>query len=73
MRVKQVLEEKKEKKAAKQRKQAEREKAGLPAGRNSDIDSNSLKDVDGHSMASFSAMGGYATTRIDIKKVELIN
>ena len=41
------------------KKDLEKEKAG--AGRNSEIDSASLKDVDGHSVASLSALGGYAT------------
>jgi len=57
---------------ARAKKEQEREKAGA-AGRNSDIDSTSLKDVDNHSVASLSALGGYATSRIDIKKVEMIN
>ena len=71
-RAKQVLVEKEERIKAKQRREIEREKGGA-GGRNSDIDSNSLKDADGHSMASFSALGGYGVTKIDIKKVELIN
>ena len=71
-RAREVLAEKEEKIKAKQRKEAEREKGGA-VGRNSEIDSNSLKDADGHSMASFSALGGYGATKIDIKKVELIN
>ena len=50
------------------KKEQEREKLGN-AGRNSEIDSTSLKDVDGHSVASLSALGGYASQRIDIKKV----
>jgi hypothetical protein len=44
------------------------------AGRISDMDSTSLRDIDGHSMASFSALGGgYSSQKIDIKKVEQIN
>ena len=46
-------------------------------GRNSDLDSNSVRDIDGdkNSMISFSALGGggYGSQRIDIKKVEHIN
>ena len=53
------------------KKEQEKEKAG--AGRNSEIDSASLKDIEGHSVASLSALGGYASQRIDIKKVEMIN
>lgn len=36
------------------------------------MDSNSIKDTDIHSMASFSALGA-GSQRIDIKKVEMIN
>ena len=50
------------------KKEQEREKLG-DAGRNSEIDSTSLKDVDGHSVASLSALGGYGSQRIDLKKV----
>ena len=71
-RAKQVLAEKQDQIKKKERKEAEKEKLGQ-AGRTSEVDSHSLKDVDGHSMASFSALGGYASQRVDIKKVEQIN
>ncbi len=56
-RTKEVLEDRRNECRAKERREMEKEKAGV-AGRNSDLDSNSLKDADGHSMASFSALGG---------------
>ena len=60
-RIKQVLDEKHDQIKAKERKEIEREKAGM-AGKNlSELDSNSIKDTDGHSMASFSALGGYGS------------
>ena len=70
-RTKEVLEEKLEAVKAQQKKELEREKAGA-AGKNSEMDSNSLKDTDMHSMASFSALGA-GSQKIDIKKVEMIN
>ena len=71
-RAKQVLEEKDNEVRAKQKYDAEREKAGL-AGRNSDADSHSFRDTDAVSMASVSAVGGYGSVKVDIKKVEMIN
>ena len=71
-RTKQVLIEKGKQLRERTKKEQEKERAG-GAGRNSEIDSTSLKDVDGHSVASLSALGGYASQRIDIKKVEMIN
>ena len=73
-RAKEVLAQKKEEIKRKERRDAEREKLGGTVGRFSEVDSNSIKDADGHSVASFSAMGGYAASqRVDIKKVEQIN
>ena len=60
-RIKQVLDDKYGQIRAKERKEIEKEKAVL-AGKNlSELDSNSIKDTDGHSMASFSALGGYGS------------
>ena len=53
------------------KKEQEREKAGV-LGKNSEMDSNSLRDTDNHSLASFSALGT-GSQKIDIKKVEMIN
>ena len=69
-RAKEFLEEKREKVKKRERKLAAIEKG---VGRMSDLDSNSIKDGDNHSMTSFSALGGYGSQRIDIKKVEQIN
>ena len=54
------------------KKEIEKEKAGT-AGRVSELDSHSNKDTDTHSIASLSALGGYGSQKLDIKKVELIN
>lgn len=48
----------------------EKDKTGN-TGRNSELDSNS--HVDNNSIASFSALGGLTSSKIDIKRVELIN
>ena len=55
-RAKEVFEEKQEKVKMQLKKEQDREKAGI-LGKNSEMDSNSLKDTDMHSMASFSALG----------------
>lgn len=73
-RMKQVINEKKQAIKIKEKKALEKEKTGV--GRNSDLDSNSVRDLDGdrNSMVSFSALGGgYGSQRIDIRKVEHIN
>ena len=70
-RAKEVFEEKQERMKMQMKKEQEREKAGI-LGKNSEMDSNSLKDTDIHSMASFSALGS-GNQKIDIKKVEMIN
>ena len=55
-----MLDEKSDAIRAKERREHLKEKAGVAgAGKNSELDSNSIKDTDGHSMASFSALGGY--------------
>ena len=62
-RVKQVLEEKNEISRANQRKLN---------GRESVNDSTSMRDTDMQSMASVSALGA-GPSKVDIKKVEMIN
>ena len=71
-RIKQVLDEKQDFIKAKIKKEIEREKAGA-AGKLSELDTHSNKDTDTHSIASLSALGGYGSQKLDIKKVELIN
>lgn len=73
-RVKEVLQKKVDLIKARERRELEKEKEKLgPGGRNSDFDSNSIKDTDAQSMVSFSALGAYGAQKIDIKKVALIN
>lgn len=71
-RLRQLLEIKKSEAQARQKKQTNKDKG---AERSSEVDSTSLKDIEGHSFASLSALGGagYGSQRIDIKKVEMIN
>ena len=71
-RIKQVINDKLGLIKAEERKEIEKEKTGI-AGKNSELDSNSIKDNDGNSVASFSALGGCGAQKIDIKKVEMIN
>ena len=72
-RIKQVLGEKKDLIKARERKEIEKEKAGVTGGKQSELDSHSNRDTDVHSIASLSALGGYGSQKIDIKKVEMIN
>lgn len=60
-------------KQVRERTKKEQERAERGGGRNSEIDSASLRDADGQSVASLSALGGYGSQRIDLKKVEMIN
>ena len=64
-RTKEVIADKKEKVKAKERKQ----QLVAQGGRVSEADSNSMKDADQHSYASLSALGGYTSQRVDVKKV----